>query len=83
MRRYTAYMSGERYLGNSESKEVHDLEKEKQQCKIDEIVRSGKEQPFKSLKDAYAKEYNNCQFCLNSTNGFIKSFIPAKAKLKS
>ena len=25
MRRYTTYMSGERYLGNSGSKEVHDL----------------------------------------------------------
>lgn len=65
MRRYTAYMSGERYLGNSESKEVHDLEKEKQQCKVDEIIRAGNEVPFKSLKDAYEQGYTNCVLCLS------------------
>ncbi len=65
-------MSGERFLGDSISKVVHDLEKEKLQCKIDEIVRSGKEQPFKSLKDANLEGFNNCQFCLNNSKSIIK-----------
>ena len=71
-------MSGERFLGDSNAKVVHDLEKEKQQCNIDVIVRLGKEQPFKSLKDANVEGFNNCQFCLNNTKSFVESFITTK-----
>jgi len=42
-RRYRGNMNGERYLANtSPSKlEVHDLDNEKTNCQIDEIIRAG------------------------------------------
>ena len=82
MRRYTAYMSGERYLGDSTTKLAHDLEKEKAGCKIDEIIRAGKELPFHSLKDANDEGYANCNFCLNNSNKIHKIFKPGSFKTK-
>ena len=77
MRRYTAYMSGERFLADSRSKIVHDLEKEKGECKIDEIVRAGKELPFKNLNDAVADEYSKCSYCLNKKENNFKKILAA------
>ena len=42
-------MNGERYLGNTNKQEVHDLDNEKtgtNQCQIDEIIRAGNDKPF-------------------------------------
>ncbi len=66
MRRYTAYMSGERFMADSHKKIVHDLEKERIECGIDEIVRAGKELPFKSLNEAATEGYSQCRYCLNN-----------------
>jgi hypothetical protein len=38
MRRYKGNMRVERYLGNKRHKEVHDLDNEKTNCRIDEII---------------------------------------------
>ena len=41
MRRYTGNMNGERYLGNTNTTEVHDLDNEQKSCQIDEILMLG------------------------------------------
>lgn len=63
-------MNGERYLANSSPSkmEVHDLDNEKSQCQIDEIIRAGHDRPYTTLAAAHAAGYDNCAWCLgNST----------------
>lgn len=63
MRRYKGHMKGERYLGNTDKKEVHDLDQEDTAangCQIDEIIRSGHDEPFGSLAVAHGAGYDNC-----------------------
>ena len=74
MRRYTAYMSGERFMADSRTKVVHDLEKEKSQCNIDEIVRAGRELPFRNLNTAVEEGYVNCKFCIEASKKNLKLF---------
>jgi hypothetical protein len=70
-RRWTGHMNGERYLGNTSKKEVHDLDNEKtggNECQIDEIIRAGNDKPFDTLSAARSAGYDNCAYCLkNST----------------
>lgn len=68
-RRYTGNMNGERYLANtSPSKmEVHDLDNEKVQCQIDEIIRAGHDKPYNSLAQANADGYDNGAFCIGGS----------------
>ena len=67
-RRYRGNMNGERYCGNTNEKEVHDLDNEQTNCQIDEIIDANHDKPFNSLSDAHAKEFDNCHWCLgNST----------------
>jgi hypothetical protein len=64
-------MNGERYLGNTSTKEVHDLDKEdtnKNGCQIDEIIAAGNDTPFDSLAAAYAKGYDNCAKCVGNSS---------------
>lgn len=70
MRRYTGHMNGERYLGNSSPSkmEVHDLDNEKSQCQIDEIIRAGHDRPFQTLSAAHAEGYDNCAWCLGNSS---------------
>ena len=70
MRRYSGNMNGERYLGNTENKEVHDLDQEDTApngCQIDEIIRAGHDRPFESLAAAHGAGYDNCAKCLGSS----------------
>jgi hypothetical protein len=60
-------MSGERYLGNSSKLEVHDLDNEKTQCQIDEIIQHGHDRPFNTLSEARANGYDNCAYCIGSS----------------
>ena len=69
-RRYTGNMNGERYLGNTNNKEVHDLDNEDTAangCQIDEIIAAGHDTPFNSLSDAHAQGYDNCAKCLTGS----------------
>jgi hypothetical protein len=69
-------MSGERYLGNSELKIVHDLEKENQQCRINDIIFSGKEIPFLILDEAHRKGFMDCNYCLQKVESqFLKNYM--------
>jgi len=66
-RRYAGNMRGERYLGNTNKLEVHDLDKEdasRNGCQIDEIISAGHDKPFNSLQSAYTQGYNNCAKCI-------------------
>ncbi|WP_341501927.1 hypothetical protein [Gallaecimonas sp. GXIMD4217] len=67
MRRYTGNMNGERYLGNTNTTEVHDLDNEKTTCQIDEIIRAGHDKPFSSLEEAKRQGYDNCHWCLGGS----------------
>ncbi len=68
-RRYTGNMNGERFLANTSSskKEVHDLDSEKSQCQIDEIIRAGHDKPYNSLAAARADGYDNCAHCIGGS----------------
>ena len=69
-RRHTGHMNGERYLANTSpsKKEVHDLDNEKTNCQIDEIIKAGHDKPYHSLDAAHKDGYDDCAYCLkNST----------------
>ena len=67
-RRYTGNMNGERYCGNTNEKEVHDLDNETKNCQIDEIIAAGNDKPFNSKSDANREGFDNCHWCIgNST----------------
>ena len=69
MRRYTGNMNGEQYLANKSpsKREVHDLDVEKSNCQIDEIIRAGHDKPYSSLSTARADGYDNCAYCLGGS----------------
>jgi hypothetical protein len=63
-------MNGEQYLGNTNKKEVHDLDNEKtgaNQCQIDEIIRARNDTPFTSLTAAHNAGYDDCAYCLGGS----------------
>ena len=66
-RRYAAPLNGARYCGNTSSKEVHDLDYEKSQCQIDEIIAAGHAVPFNTLGTAHNLGYDNCHWCLGGS----------------
>lgn len=68
-RRFTGRMNGEQYLANSSSSkmEVHNLDNEKSQCQIDEIIRAGHERPYTTLSAAHAAGYDNCAHCIGGS----------------
>ena len=51
-----------RYLGNSNSRELHDLNNQKPACQIDEI-RVDHRINFKTQKEALALDYDYCAYC--------------------
>jgi hypothetical protein len=65
-RRWTGHMNGEKYLANTSPTklEVHDLDAEKTQCQIDEIIRAGHDKPYSSLDTAHRDGYDDCAYCL-------------------
>lgn len=67
-RRHRGNMRGERYLGNTRTKEVHDLDNEKVNCQIEEIIRAGNDTPFHSLSMAHAQGFDNCAYCLGNSH---------------
>jgi len=68
-RRHKGKMRGERYLANKSpsKREVHDLDSEKAQCQIDEIIKAGNDVPYNSLSEAHRDGYDNCAYCLGSS----------------
>lgn len=60
---------GRRYLGNSNTQEVHDLQNEKRQCQIDEILAAGHAVGFTpdSLAQAHSEGYDNGAYCIGGS----------------
>lgn len=60
--------NNKRYLGNTNTGEVHDLDHEKPQCQIDTIIRSGHAVYFVSLRDAQRQGYKKrCGHCIENS----------------
>ena len=66
-RRQGPPLFGAQYCGNTSEKEVHDLDNEKTQCQIDEIIRAGHATPYYSLTAAHHDGYDNCHYCVGSS----------------
>lgn len=60
---------GTRYLGNTNKMEVHDLQHEKTQCQIDEILAAGHAVGFTpdTLDQAHAEGYDNGAHCIGGS----------------
>jgi hypothetical protein len=60
-------MMGQQYLGNTSTKQVHDLDNEQtrsNECQIDEIIAAGNDTPFTTLAAAHGAGYSDCDYCL-------------------
>lgn len=68
-RRYNGNMNGEQYLANKSAskKEVHDLDNEKTECQIDEIIKAGNDKPYTSKQTANDDGYDNCAHCIGDS----------------
>lgn len=69
-RRHSGNMSGEQFLGNKNTKEVHDLDREDSSlsgCQINEIIAAGHDRPFVSRSTARGLGYDNCAKCLGGS----------------
>jgi fido (protein-threonine AMPylation protein) len=57
---------GKRFVGNTNHKEVHDLDNETVQCQIDEIIQAGHAVTFNpdTLQQAHSQGYDNGKYCL-------------------
>lgn len=55
-----------KFCGNTYTKEVHDLDREKTQCQIDEIIAAGHARTFTpdTLEQAHSEGYDNCAYCI-------------------
>jgi hypothetical protein len=62
-------LAGERYLGDKKKKEVHDLEHETPECKIEGIVRAENDIAFRTIDDAHDQGYSNCPHCVDEDAG--------------
>lgn len=62
---------GKRFLGNSNAKcmEVHDLNNEKGQCQIPEIIAAGHAVGFTpdTADEAHRCGYDNCAYCIGNS----------------
>lgn len=67
-RRHGAPAYGKQFIGNRNTKEVHDLNKEETNCKINEI-KSGHVVTFipDTLETAKAQGYDNCKHCIGGS----------------
>jgi hypothetical protein len=54
------------YLGNSHTKEVHNLDKEKVGCNIAQIKAAHRVR-FGSLAEAHRQGYDNCSHCIGQS----------------
>ena len=59
--------NGKRFLANTNTKEVHDLDNETPQCQIDEIIAAHHDVYYDVLQDAKNVGYDNGHFCLGGS----------------
>jgi hypothetical protein len=68
MRRYGWPFNGKRYIGNKNTNEVHDLDNEKTECRINEI-KTDHVVTFNPDTHAEAKRlgFDNCYWCIGNS----------------
>ena len=71
-RRYGPPVYGNRYCGNKNKMEVHDLDNEDTRasgCQIDEIISAGHVKTFDpdTLEQARKEGYDNCAYCIGGS----------------
>ncbi|AFV02829.1 MULTISPECIES: hypothetical protein [unclassified Dehalobacter] len=68
-RRYSYPFNGKRFIGNTNTNEVHDLDNEKSGCRIDEINTSHVK-TFNPDTHQQAKNegFDNCYWCIGNSN---------------
>jgi len=71
-RRHGWPLYGNRYCGNTEKKEVHDLDNENVRlsgCQIDEIVNARHAKIFHpdTLTQAHSEGFDNCAYCIGES----------------
>ncbi|SFQ11490.1 hypothetical protein [Salibacterium halotolerans] len=61
--------NGKRFLGNSNTKEVHDLDNEQTTCQINEIVKHNHAVTFTpdTLATAKSEGYDNGHYCIGGS----------------
>lgn len=72
MRRQGYPTRGRRFVGNTDKKEVHDLDNEQtspNECQINEIIGAGHARTFNpdTLEQAHRDGYDNCAYCLGGS----------------
>ena len=72
VRRYGPPLYGNRYCGNINTTEVHDLDNEQtdeNECQIDEIIRVGHAKVFNpdTLTQAHSEGYDYCAHCIGGS----------------
>lgn len=60
---------GKRFLGNTNTMEVHDLNNEQTNCQIHEIIAAGHAVVFTpdTLDQAHSEGYDNCKWCIGGS----------------
>ena len=71
-RRYGPPLYGNKYCGNTNKKEVHDLDNEDTRpagCQINEIIAAGHAKTFDpdTLEQAHNEGYDNCAYCIGGS----------------
>ncbi len=68
-RRQGSPLFGKRYCGNTNTKEVHDLDNETVQCQIDEIIAAEHAKAYNpdTLEQARSEGYDNCAKCIGGS----------------
>lgn len=64
--------NNERFLGNTDKMEVHDLDNEKHgpnECQINEIIKAGHAKTFipDTLERAHSEGFDNCAYCIGGS----------------
>lgn len=68
MRRYRPPFNGKRFIGNTNTNEVHDLDNEKNGCRINEIKDSHiKTFSPDSHSEAKRQGFDNCAYCIGNS----------------
>ena len=72
MRRQGHPTYGKRFVGNTDKKEVHDLDNEQtgpNECQIDEIIKAGHARTFNpdTLDQAHSEGYDNGAYCIGGS----------------
>ena len=57
-------MWGEKFIGDVDTNEVHDLDNEKSLCQIEQIINAKHDVPLNSLSSAQKMGFDNCNYCI-------------------